>query len=72
MPRAGRPPNWPRLSALPLLFLLAILALSKFAPIHVDGFNIDTRHALVHRRPNTGFGYALDFAYRDQRRSKYR
>lgn len=35
-------------------------------------FNIDTKHAQIHRRPNTGFGYSVDFLYRDQKRDKFR
>jgi hypothetical protein len=52
-------------------FLAAIVFLSL---CHTnEGFNVDTKHSQVHRRaPNSGFGYSVDFAYRDQRRDKFR
>lgn len=53
-----------------IVTLLGTLLLTLHLGV-VDAFNVDTRHAQVHRRPNTGFGYAIDFAYRDQRRNKY-
>uniref|UniRef100_A0A914I6I6 Integrin alpha-2 domain-containing protein n=1 Tax=Globodera rostochiensis TaxID=31243 RepID=A0A914I6I6_GLORO len=52
--------------------LLMVLLLLHFLSV-VEPFNLDTRQARIHRRPgpHSGFGYSLDFAYRDQRRHKY-
>uniref|UniRef100_A0A914LSE6 Integrin alpha-2 domain-containing protein n=2 Tax=Meloidogyne TaxID=189290 RepID=A0A914LSE6_MELIC len=54
------------LFSLPTKFILILFTLF----IGIEGFNVDTKNAQIHRRPNTGFGYTVDFAYRDSRNRK--
>uniref|UniRef100_A0A1I8B8M8 Integrin_alpha2 domain-containing protein n=1 Tax=Meloidogyne hapla TaxID=6305 RepID=A0A1I8B8M8_MELHA len=55
---------------LPTKFILILFTLFLFNFIGIEAFNVDTKNAQIHRRPNTGFGYTVDFAYRDSRTRK--
>lgn len=63
--RVKRRANWVKSILLNFIFLLLLLI------FFTNGFNIDTKRAQIHRRPNTGFGYSVDFVYRTQKRDKF-
>lgn len=62
--------NWVNLKYTTLNHFIKLLFLFCFLN-NTKGFNIDTKRPQIHRRPNTGFGYSVDFVYRTQKQDKF-
>ncbi|KAI1728998.1 integrin alpha domain-containing protein [Ditylenchus destructor] len=61
----------PRSSFIFSRFLLTSFLLFLLFVVAINAFNVDTKRPQIHRRLNTGFGYAVDFVYKTPKRDKF-